>query len=237
MTRFLLTVLTVIFSINSSVAAEFESPTMNVSASDFLAANLLKGKYHTTDENVTIDGYIDNYTVDSEFGQFAVAGDLALKKLIRELDAIAELKSRTTTGTSTTAVVGAVSDTGQSLVQIATDPTGTAKGVSGGVSRFFKRTSRSAKNLANKTSDSSSGDDEISGDDEVSGDDATSEEKEKESNAETDDPEVSQQIAESFLGVGKAQRELAMETRTHIRNIFTYRISHIQPGLEVSWIL
>ena len=227
MTRFLLTVLTVIFSINSSVAAEFESPTMNVSASDFLAANLLKGKYHTTDENVTIDGYIDNYTVDSEFGQFAVAGNLALKKLIRELDAIAELKSRTTTGTSTAAVVGAVSDTGKSLVQIATDPTGTAKGVSGGVSRFFKRTSRSAKNLANKTSDSSSENDEISGDDE------TSEETEKESNAETDDPEVSQQIAEGFLGVGKAQRELAMElevdpyTRNEVLQEELHRVASI----------
>ena len=146
--RFLLIALTVILSVNSGTAAEFEPSTMEVPASDFLAADLLKGKHHTVNENVIVDGYINHYTVDSEFGQFAVDGDLELKKLVRELDAIAELKSRTTTDTSTDAVVGVVSDTGKSLAHIATDPTGTARGVSVGVSRFFKRSSRSAKSLA-----------------------------------------------------------------------------------------
>jgi len=221
MTRFLLTALTVILSVNSVTAAEFEPSTMAVPASDFLAADLLKGKHYTVNENVIVDGYINHYTVDSEFGQFAVDGDLELKKLVRELDAIAELKSRTTTDTSTDAVVGVVSDTGKSLAHIATDPAGTAKGVSVGVSRFFKRTSRSAKNLANQTSDSLSWDDE------------TNKETEEKSNAETDDLEVSRQIADSFLGVDKAQRELAMElgvdpyTRNEILQAELHRVASI----------
>jgi hypothetical protein len=120
-----------------------------------------------------------------------------LKKLLHELDAIAELRKRSATDAGTDAVAGVVTDTGDSLIRIAADPAGTAQGIGGGVSRFFKRTKRSAENLADTASDT------------VKDDEKDKEQADEES--DIDEAEVAQQVAESYLGVGEAQRELARE--------------------------
>lgn len=191
MNRFLTAVITVALITSTATASEFEQSSREVLASDTLETSSLKGRYHQVDEKVTVSGYMNHFTVNSNFGQFLVVGNLGLKRLLHELDAIAELKRRSATDAGTDAVTGVVSDTGDSLARLAADPAGTAQGITGGVSRFFKRTKRSAKSLADQTSDTISGDDE--------------------SAHKVDGSEVAQQVAESYLGVGKAQRKLAQE--------------------------
>ena len=180
-------------------AADFEAAAMTVPASALLEPGLLKGEHYKITAPVTVEGYMNHYTVDSEFGSFSVTGDRALRKLLREIDAIAELKKMTSLSTGTDAAVDAVADTGKSVVNLATNPVDSAKGASAGVGRFFKRTARTAKNVGGEVAESIS--ESISDDETDSGND----------NNDSDEPGVTSQLASSFLGIGAAQRELARE--------------------------
>lgn len=118
-----------------------------------LEPGLLEGEHYTIAESVTVDGYMNHYTVDSEFGSYRVVGDRALKKLLHEIDAIAELRKMTSLSTGTDAAVDALADTGKSVANLATHPVESAKGMSTGVSRFFKRTTRTAMNVGSEVTD------------------------------------------------------------------------------------
>jgi len=200
MTRLLMTVSAVFFFTGAVLAIDFEPITLTVPATSILEANELKGAHYTIADSVTVEGYMNNYTVDSEFGQFTAVGNQSLKKLLHEIDAIAELRKMTSTSTGTDAVVGVVTDTGKSVLNLAVHPVQSAKGISAGVSRFFKRTSRTAKNVSSEVVETVS--------DTVAGDDHEAVE-----NADDDEPGVTTRLASSFMGIGKAQRELARELK------------------------
>ena len=202
MPRFSIVAAAVILATGLIQAAEFEPATLMVSASGLLEANVLKGEHYTIAESVTVDGYMNHYTVDSEFGQFTAVGDRALKKLLHEIDAIAELRKMTSFSTGTDAVIGVVADTGQSVVNLAIHPVQSVKGISAGVSRFFKRTSRTAKNVSSDVAEAVS--ETFSGDEGSGGDNAAKEEGE---------PGLTTQLASSFMGTSKAQRDLARELK------------------------
>ncbi len=69
----------------------FELPA-NRSAAKILPANLLTGPNHRVRDKVVSYGYMHHFTVDSDFGVFEVTGDGALRKLVKEIRAIAALK-------------------------------------------------------------------------------------------------------------------------------------------------
>ena len=202
MTRILIAVISTFFAISSVHANEFEPSTMTVPTTSILDAAMLKGEHYTIAETVEVNGYMNHYTVDSEFGQFTAVGNRALKKLLHEIDAIAELRNTTSTSASTDAAIGVVTDTGKSAVNLAMNPVDSVKGMSAGASRFFKRTTRTAKNVGSEVADAAgdavSDDDE---EDETAGDD------------EADDEGLTTQLASSFMGIGKAHRKLARELK------------------------
>lgn len=181
-------------------ATDFEPATMTIPASSILEAGLLKGGHYTIAESVLVDGYMNNYTVDSEFGQFIAVGNRALKKLLHEINVIAELKKITSFSAGTDAAVDVVTDTGKSVVNLVVNPVDSVKGMSAGVSRFFKRSSRTVVKVSSEVSDTVS--ESVSGDDENEADRGSEEE---------DGPDLSTQLTSSFLGIGKAQRKLAKE--------------------------
>lgn len=201
MTRMMILVTALILVTGAAPAAEFESATLTVPASSILQSGELSGKYHAITEPVTIDGYMNHFTVDSDFGQFSVTGDLALKALLHEIDAIAELKGITAGEAGTDAAVAAVADTGKSVVNLVNNPTETAVGMSAGVSRFFKRTARKAKDVTEEASETVS--ESTSDKDQDDDPDSAGEEGE--------DADQGTKVAYSYLGVGKAQRELARD--------------------------
>jgi hypothetical protein len=69
---------------------EHEKP-VNLSASQILPPEVVKGPYHTVADRVSSDGYFNNYKVISKFGTFDVEGRLLLDTRIGELSALAEL--------------------------------------------------------------------------------------------------------------------------------------------------
>ncbi len=68
----------------------FENPP-TIQASTFLPPELVKGPHHTVAERVTSDGYFNNYTVRSNFGDFVIEGQSLLETRIGEMAALAEL--------------------------------------------------------------------------------------------------------------------------------------------------
>jgi len=72
-------------------AGEFEYPGVR-QASQILPKHMLAGPHFKVREKVVTYGYMDHWTVDSDFGVFEVTGDGALKQLIKEIRAIAALR-------------------------------------------------------------------------------------------------------------------------------------------------
>jgi hypothetical protein len=177
-------------------AANYEPDTLTVPVSSVVPAELLADDHYKIDDTVTVQGYMNHYSVRSDYGEFTAVGDRAMQKLLGEIIAIAQLKEMTSLSVGTDAAIGAVADTADSIVALATDPVGSINNLSAGVSRFFKRTSKAAKDVSAKAVE------EVSG-----GDDA-----EAEAGDETgDEPGVTTQLASSYLGIGKAQRAIAKE--------------------------
>jgi hypothetical protein len=181
---------------------DYDPETMNVTAASLLPSEMLKGTHYSIADDVLVSGYMNYYTVNSDYGQFTAVGNRNLKRLLHEIDAIAELKTMTSAGVGTDAVVGVVTDTGKSLGALVTNPVGTVQNMGAGVSRFFKRTAKTTKDVGKQVSQKDS-----ETDNEV--DPGADPDAKKADNQ----PGVSTSVANAFLGVGKAHRKIAEELR------------------------
>jgi hypothetical protein len=89
-----LMVLTVLLFAGSMVCAadgEFEEPTVG-KASNILPASMVAGDHYKIRDAVAADGFMYNFTVDSDYGLFEPVGIHAVRKLIAEIKAITALK-------------------------------------------------------------------------------------------------------------------------------------------------
>lgn len=124
-------------SVRADAAATFET-ARNRKVSEILPASMIKGKHYVIRDTVVSDGYMHQYTVDSEFEEFVVTGDGALRKLIKEIEAIAVLKDMS----KTDAYIDALKKAGTMPVDFAknlvTNPIGTVTGVPKGVYRLVR---------------------------------------------------------------------------------------------------
>jgi len=188
----------------TALSGDYDPETLTVAAASLLPAEMLQGTHYRIADDVRVSGYMNYYTVNSDFGPFTAAGNRNLKKLLHEIDAIAELKTMTSAGVGTDAVVGVVTDTGKSVGALVTNPVGTVQNVGAGVSRFFKRTAKTTKDVGKQVSQTGSG----TGEDK---DDKADTDTEADPSAEADSeqPGVSASVANAFLGIGKAHRKIA----------------------------
>ncbi|MCZ6861470.1 MAG: hypothetical protein O7I42_14550 [Alphaproteobacteria bacterium] len=117
-------------------AADYERPA-NRSASNILATEVISGPHYRVRDEVVSYGYMHHYTVDSDFGIFEVTGDGALRKVIKEIYAIAslnEFKNSEAFLESVKKAAKAPFMLGKSLI---TNPVDTISGLPEGVSRIF----------------------------------------------------------------------------------------------------
>jgi len=177
---------------------DYDPESMNVSAASLLPPETLQGVHYSIANDVLVSGYMNFYTVDSDYGQFTAVGNRNLKKLLHEISAIAELKKMTSADAGTTAVVGVVTDTGKSLGTLVTNPVGTVQNIGDGVSRFFKRTAKTSKDVGQQISQNDTG----------AGSEADTGAEPGET-AGDQQPGLSTSVANAFLGISKAHRELA----------------------------
>ncbi len=115
----------------------YEVPRVR-SARTFLDDKILKGPHHTVRDRVSTDGYLHRFTVDSDFGVFKVTGDSALRKLVKEIAAIAELREIKQSDVFAQAVKSAAKAPFQFAGNLIEDPVDTVAAIPSGLFRIFE---------------------------------------------------------------------------------------------------
>jgi len=128
-------------SVPSAIAAPvnpgFEVPG-SVKASAILPRELIAGPHYRVREQVTFYGYMHTYLVDSDYGVFEVTGDYALRKLIREIGAIAVLQDTKKGQAYLNGIKTAASQPIEFGANMINDPVDTISGVPKGVATLFQ---------------------------------------------------------------------------------------------------
>jgi len=180
------------FAARGIPAADYEA-TPVLKAADLLDGDLLKGPHHEIESQVVNDGFMNRFTIRSDFGTFEVTSERMVPVRVREIGAIAELDEMSRSEVFTEALAAAAKKPMSAAKQIASDPVGTVKAIPEGVGRMFKKASRSAKKAAAKVGDAVGRDGEGGKEEGVSG-------------------EVGSQAwatSKDFLGYSSAKRRLA----------------------------
>src|SRR5262245_48435512 len=135
------------------LAAEYEVPT-NRAVKDVLPPELATGPEFTVAEPVVADGYMYTFKVNSSYGPFEVTGLGALRKLIREIWAIGQLRHIT----GSEAFMKSLADQATKPVQFAknvvTKPGETISGIPKGVGRLFSNVSTAVSSAPDPSQDS-----------------------------------------------------------------------------------
>jgi hypothetical protein len=141
-------VLTIFFSTTLQIEAKdakFETPH-NRKVSDVLPKDLINGPHYKIRETVVSDGYMNRFTVDSDFGVFEVTGNLALRKLLKEIQAIAELNKVQQSEVFKQSLAEAAKKPVNFGKNLITDPADTLSGIPKGIGRLFENISTGIKN-------------------------------------------------------------------------------------------
>ncbi|HOV85653.1 MAG TPA: hypothetical protein PLM79_04775 [Syntrophobacteraceae bacterium] len=118
-------------------APRFEVP-INQKASDILPPQFLSGPHFRVRERVVSYGYMHHFTVDSDFGVFETTGDFALRKLVREIGAIAALHQVKRGEAYAQGLKKAASQPLEFGANLVTDPVDTISGIPKGINRLFE---------------------------------------------------------------------------------------------------
>jgi len=131
----------------------FEVPAVQ-NVSDVLPKDLIAGPHYRVRDKVASYGYMHNFLVDSDYGTFEVTGDLALRKLIREIGAIAALQEVKKGQAYIDGVKKAASKPIEFGVNLITDPVDTISGVPKGVASLFQNVKTGLTSKPDKNEDS-----------------------------------------------------------------------------------
>jgi len=81
----------VTLAIAGTAAAQNYDSLNNIKAAQFAPATLLKGPFHTVDENITVAGAQPNFTIRSQYGVWEARGHEMLSIRVSELPAFEQL--------------------------------------------------------------------------------------------------------------------------------------------------
>lgn len=139
--------------ISPKKAVEFEPEVSLKSAADILPAALLSGRYHQVRDEVVARGFVHYYVIESRYGEFPASGDSEVRKLVREINAIAELRRLSKSQVITESATDAAKRGYVAAKAVIDKPMETAKGIPSGVARLFKRSKRQAEDAYDKVSE------------------------------------------------------------------------------------
>jgi hypothetical protein len=129
-----------------------EAPPV-LKASELAPPDLLKGPTFVVDDQVPIQGMLGQFTIRSDVGTFEAHGREVLRVRVGELHALAQLERMSKSEEFLKAAGRAVARPVESTAQMLMHPVETAKGMPGGVERFFGRVELGAQTLAGAASD------------------------------------------------------------------------------------
>jgi len=124
--------------VTGAMAAEsYEQPTER-RATEVLPPALIVTSNHQVQDLVVADGYMDHFTVGSPFGTFEATGHGALRKLLKELDAIAALRQIKTEKAFGDAVAHTAAGPVRFAKNLITHPVDTVTGIPKGAYKFME---------------------------------------------------------------------------------------------------
>lgn len=141
-----------LLTVTVSGAAEYEVP-QNRSAKDILPVGMLKGQQYRVRDLVVADGYMHRWTVESDFGPFEVVGDGALRKLLGEIRAIAELQKLSKSKEFAKGLAGAAKAPLSLAKSLITHPVDTVSGVPRGMYQLVEDVGTSATTTRDPSED------------------------------------------------------------------------------------
>lgn len=121
---------------------EFETPPV-LEASKILPAKVLKGKLYSVEKDVTNDGYLNTYTITSDYGTFKAVSTAMLYIRIHEISAIAAIDKVDLGEEFGDSVVDGAKNLAKGAKKLVTDPVGTLEGAASGVAKAFGRAQES----------------------------------------------------------------------------------------------
>jgi hypothetical protein len=140
-------------AISAPAAARFEVPGVQT-ASEVLPPQLIAGPHYRVRDEVGFYGYMRNYAVDSDYGVFQVTGDFALRKLIKEIGAIAALQDVKKGQAYLSGIKNAASQPLEFGANLITEPVDTISGIPKGVATLFGNVKTSLTSQPSKGEDS-----------------------------------------------------------------------------------
>ncbi len=136
-----------------AVAADYEVP-QNRQAKDVLPSTTLKGPDYRIADVVVLDGYSQRWTVTSDYAAFDVEGDSALRKLLKEIRAIGELKKVRNSKAFAKGVGGAMKAPVSFTTSLITHPVDTVTGVPKGAYQLMEDVGTSVTSTKDPNEDS-----------------------------------------------------------------------------------
>ncbi len=122
-----------------------DDPVPTFTATDLLPAGLVSSAHHTVAPLVRTEGFFHEFTLTSDFGPFEAAGLSELALRVDEIRALAQLAEVSKSEVFLASAGGAVLSVGKNVARVATDPTGTAKGLGAGIKRLGVNLGRTTK--------------------------------------------------------------------------------------------
>lgn len=116
--------------------SQYEVPT-DRRAQEVLPPNLISGPHFRVQDRVRADGYMLRFTVNSDYGTFPVTGEYGLRKLIKEIQAIAALRQVNKPQAVLAGARGKARETLEFGANLVDDPVNTVASVPQGVARLF----------------------------------------------------------------------------------------------------
>jgi hypothetical protein len=122
----------------------FDSPEVRATA-DIVAPDLLRGPHYQLGPTVSTFAFMNHYSVTSDYGPFTAPSDARLRRLIREIAAIAELQKIHQSDAFAKATVEAGKGVVHGAQHLIEDPVGTIGAVPEAVFSVFGRVSEATK--------------------------------------------------------------------------------------------
>jgi len=119
---------------------QYENPG-TLKASQILPKELLSGPNHRVDEAVTNDGFLNIYTIHSEYGDVQATSTAKLRKYIHEINAVAKMKEIQSSDEFEKGITDKAGAVVKGTAAIITDPVGSVSNTVSGVGKLFSRAS------------------------------------------------------------------------------------------------
>ena len=118
---------------------DWDSPPEIRPTSSEVATDLLHGPHYVLGPTVTTYAYMNRYTAISDYGQFVAPSDAGLRRLIREIAAITQLKEVQETDAFGRAAMEAGKSSLRSAKNLIDNPVSTLSAIPEGIGSIFDR--------------------------------------------------------------------------------------------------